>query len=215
MMTDSNLWSVCISSDVELNFLVYVARAYGICNTYFIEHSAWPDRKVVLADELHLEFETQWQDFWKNSIQQKAEAKIRQIAVSNFRSQAQVKFAYLNHNHISPFVLNPPQLETVEHDGWRNALIALWPSFIQWWNMPAGGQAAMHYWEGKPDVIRYVREFEVETGRTIHPFHMNVELIYNGPHEPIEVADDYLIMPIRTEYLMKKDWWAERFREKY
>lgn len=73
----------------------------------------------------------------------------------------------------------------------------------------------MYYWEGKPDVIRYVREFEVETDRTIHPFHMNVELIYNGPHEPIEVADDYLIMPIRTEYLMKKDWWAERFREKY
>lgn len=215
MMTDSNSWSVCISSDVELNFLVYVARAYGICNTYFHEHSTWPDRQVVLADELHREFETKWQDFWKGSIQQKAEAKIRQTAVSKFRSQAQVKFADLNHNHISPFVLNQPEFETVEHDGWRNALIEQWPSFIQWWNMPAGGQAAMHYWEGKPDFIRYVREFEMETDRRIQPFHMNVDLIYNGPHEPIEVADDYLIMPIRTEYLMKKDWWAERFREKY
>ncbi|MGO4530440.1 hypothetical protein AB4Z30_15265 [Paenibacillus sp. 2TAF8] len=215
MMTDSNSWSVCISSDVELNFLVYVARAYGICNTYFHDHSTWPDRQVVLADELHREFETKWQDFWKGSIQQKAEAKIRQTAVSNFPSQAQVKFKHLNHNYVSPFVFNPPQFEAIEHQGLRDALIAQWPSFIQWWNMPAGGKAAMYYWEGKPDVIRYVREFEMETGRTIHPFHMNVELIYNGPHEPIEVADDYLIMPIRTEYLMKKDWWAERFREKY
>lgn len=145
----------------------------------------------------------------------KAEAKIRQTAVSKFRSQAQVKFADLNHNYVSPFVLSPPHFEAIEHQGLRDALSAQWPCFIQWWNMPAGGQAAMNYWEGIPDVIRYVREFEMETGRTIHPFHMNVELIYNGPHEPIEIADDYLIMPIRTEYLMSKDWWVERFREKY
>ncbi|PZT53234.1 hypothetical protein [Paenibacillus silvae] len=219
MISASNSWTVCVSSDVELNFLVYVARAYSICDEYFDKHGAWPNRQVSLSDQLHHELETQWQDFWNGSIQLKAEAKIQQKAA--LESQApdlavsHPMCAQLNHNHVSPFVLDQPYFEAIQHRGLREALAAQWPSFIQWWNMPAGGQAAMQYWEHIPDLIRYVREFEIEAGRPIQSFHLDVELIYNGPCKPIEVTDEYVIMPIRTDYLMKPDWWNERFKERY
>lgn len=215
MISDPNSWSVCVSSDVELNFLVYVARAYSICDEYFDKHGAWPNRQVSLPDQLHQELETQWHDFWNGSIQQKAEAKIQQRAALKSRSKDQIEVAHLNHNHVSPFVLDQPYFEAIQQQELREALIEQWPSFIQWWNMPAGGQAAMHYWEHIPDLIRYVREFEIEAGRPIQSFHLDVELIYNGPYKPIEVTDEYVIMPIRTAYLMKPDWWNERFKERY
>jgi hypothetical protein len=218
MISDPDSWSVCISSDVKLNFLVYVARAYSICDEYFDKHGAWPDRQVVLPEQLHQELEAQWNDFWEGSIQRKAEAKFLQNAASKSQTPdpavSHTLFAHLNHSCASPFVLEPPHFAAIEHQGLREALAAQWPCFIQWWNMPAGGQAAMHYWEGKPDIIRYVQEFEMEVGRRIQPFHLNVDLIYNGPTKPIEVTDEYVIMPIRTDYLMKKHWWSERFQEK-
>ncbi|WP_279630420.1 hypothetical protein [Paenibacillus barcinonensis] len=42
-----------------------------------------------------------------------------------------------------------------------------------------------------------------------------MQLIYSDPFQPIEVTDEYVIMPIRTDYFMKPDWWNERFKERY
>lgn len=112
-------------------------------------------------------------------------------------------------------MLEQPHFELVEQQELREAFVQLWPSFRQWWCMPAGGQAAMNYWEDKPDLIRYIQEFEDEVGRKIKTFHLNIDLIYRGPSEPVEVNEEYMIMPIRIEYLMKKDWWISRFKERY
>lgn len=51
----------------------------------------------------------------------------------------------------------------------KDMLINMWPSFINWWNMPAGGQTAMNYWEVKPDLIAFVQEFKNLAGREIKP----------------------------------------------
>lgn len=117
MISASNSWTICVSSDVELNFLVYVARAYSICDEYFDKHGAWPNRQVSLSDQLHQELETQWHDFWSQSLQQKAEANIQQRAASKSRSMDQVEVAQLNHNHVSPFVLDQPYFEAIQHRG--------------------------------------------------------------------------------------------------
>lgn len=193
MIQNHNSWSVCISSDVELNFLIYVASTYGLLKEDINENNLWPSRQRVESDELHQKLEIQWKWFWDRSIQQKA---------------------HKNNHHVS-FVLGQPDFELVEQHELREVLVHLWPSFRQWWYMPAGGQAAMNYWEGIPDLIRYVQEFEDEVGRKIKPFHLYVDLIYNGPNELIEVTEEYIIMPIKMEYLMKRDWWISRFKERY
>lgn len=193
MIQNHNSWSVCISSDVELNFLIYVASTYGLLKEDINENNLWPSRQRVGSDELHQKLEIQWKWFWDRSIQQKA---------------------HKNNHHVS-FVLGLPDFELVEQHELREVLVHLWPSFRQWWYMPAGGQAAMNYWEGIPDLIRYVQEFEDEVGRKIKPFHLNVDLIYNGPNKLIEVTEEYIIMPIKIEYLMKRDWWISRFKERY
>ncbi|SEB10796.1 MULTISPECIES: hypothetical protein [unclassified Paenibacillus] len=193
MIQNHNSWSVCISSDFELNFLIYVASTYGLLKEDINENILWPSRQMVESDELHQKLEIQWKWFWDRSINQKA---------------------HKNNNHVS-FVLGLPDFELVEQHELREVLVHLWPSFRQWWYMPAGGQAAMNYWEGIPDLIRYVQEFEDEVGRKIKPFHLNVDLIYNGPNELIEVTEEYIIMPIKVEYLMKRDWWMSRFTERY
>ncbi|SDL80968.1 hypothetical protein SAMN05428961_1077 [Paenibacillus sp. OK060] len=193
MIQNHNSWSVCISSDFELNFLIYVASTYGLLKEDINENILWPSRQMVESDELHQKLEIQWKWFWDRSINQKA---------------------HKNNNHVS-FVLGLPDFELVEKHELREVLVHLWPSFRQWWYMPAGGQAAMNYWEGIPDLIRYVQEFEDEVGRKIKPFHLNMDLIYNGPNEPIEVTEEYIIMPIKIEYLMKRDWWISRFKERY
>lgn len=193
MIQNHNSWSVCISSDVELNFLIYVASTYGLHKEDINENNLWPSRQRVESDELHQKLEIQWKWFWDRSIQQKA---------------------HKNNHHVS-FVLGQPDFELVEQHELREVLVHLWPSFRQWWYMPAGGQAAMNYWEGIPDLIRYVQEFEDEVGRKIKPFHLYVDLIYNGPNKLIEVTEEYIIMPIKMEYLMKRDWWISRFKERY
>ncbi|SEL10389.1 hypothetical protein [Paenibacillus sp. OK003] len=193
MIQNYNSWSVCISSDIELNFLIYVASTYDLLKEDINENNLWPSRQRVESDELHQKLEIQWKWFWDRSIQQKA---------------------HKNNHHVS-FVLGLPDFELVEQHELREVLVHLWPSFRQWWYMPAGGQAAMNYWEGIPDLIRYVQEFEDEVGRKIKPFHLNVDLIYNGPNELIEVTEEYIIMPIKVEYLMKRDWWMSRFTERY
>jgi len=193
MIQNYNSWSVCISSDVELNFLIYVASTYGLLKEDINENNLWPSRQRVESDELHQKLEIQWKWFWDRSIQQKA---------------------HKNNHHVS-FVLGQPDFELVEQHELREVLVHLWPSFRQWWYMPAGGQAAMNYWEGIPDLIRYVQEFEDEVGRKIKPFHLYVDLIYNGPNKLIEVTEEYIIMPIKIEYLMKRDWWISRFKERY
>ncbi|WP_339850366.1 hypothetical protein MKY42_08365 [Paenibacillus sp. FSL W7-1088] len=193
MIQNHNSWSVCISSDIELNFLIYVASTYGLLKEEINENNLWPSRQRVESDQLHQKLEIQWKWFWDRSIQQKA---------------------HKNNHHVS-FVLGLPDFKLVEQHELREVLVHLWPSFRQWWYMPAGGQAAMNYWEGIPDLIRYVQEFEDEVGRKIKPFHLNVDLIYNGPNELIEVTEEYIIMPIKIEYLMKRDWWMSRFTERY
>ncbi|MFJ2045475.1 hypothetical protein ACIOBL_17865 [Paenibacillus taichungensis] len=193
MIQNHNSWSVCISSDIELNFLIYVASTYGLLKEEINENNLWPSRQRVESDQLHQKLEIQWKWFWDRSIQQKA---------------------HKNNHHVS-FVLGLPDFKLVEQHELREVLVHLWPSFRQWWYMPAGGQAAMNYWEGIPDLIRYVQEFEDEVGRKIKPFHLNVDLIYNGPNELIEVTEEYIIMPIKIEYLMKRDWWISRFKERY
>jgi len=187
MPKSEQAWQVRITSDMELNFLIYVACYYGL----LIEgNELWPDPAVQLEDDQRKELNTSWRQFWDESLLTKAK-------------------------HPHSYMLSPPHFNTIDCSLLRDSFDSAWPSFIRWWLMPAGGQLALNYWESQPFVTAYVQEFEREAGRPIRPFKLVVDLVYAGISEPVEVSDDYVIMPVSSKYLMKKDWWLRRFKERY
>ncbi|WP_440395776.1 hypothetical protein [Paenibacillus sp. SAF-054] len=186
-------WCVCLSGEIDLNFMIYTATAYGL---FAEKDSKWPPEKLFEQPAFYLEkLHAQWTSWWNLMLKERAQgAKIRTAA-----------------NAVSPPFdkLDSPEL--------REALTQAWPSFIRWWYMPAGGQNAMYYWEGVPNIDSYIYELKKELGREYLSFRLNMDLVYGGIPEPIEVGEDYMVVPVHTNYIMNKDWWkqilAARIRE--
>ncbi|MGG3455557.1 hypothetical protein [Paenibacillus rhizolycopersici] len=188
----NNSWSITISGEFDLNFLMYVASINGLLSEEF-EEGTWPSKQFLSAVQSNPKCKEQWKEIWNKSIYQKGLLKAN------------------NQGHI---ILDPPDFSTINGEI-KAVLVQMWPSFISWWNMPAGGQTAMHYWESIPDIMSFVQEFERQVGREIRPFQLHIDLVYTGLKKPIEVNEHYIIMPIKTEYLLKKDWWIKKFKENY
>ncbi|MEC0368604.1 hypothetical protein [Paenibacillus chibensis] len=183
MIQDHNSWRVCLSGDTDLNFLIYTATAYGLFDE---KDSVWPPARLfevsaAVVDELKV----QWASRWNQTMEYRA------------------------HGSQGGSVFVPP-FEKVEQPELREALIQAFPSFIRWWQMPAGGQNAMYAWEDKPNISSYVRELETELGRDHLSFCLNVDLVYGGIREPIEIGEEYMVMPIRGEYMLNKEWWKKK-----
>ncbi|HBU81617.1 MAG TPA: hypothetical protein DEF35_08250 [Paenibacillus sp.] len=189
----NNSWTICISGEYDLNFLMFVASACGLLTDEF-EEGVWPESQPLNVEQSNEKFKEQWKELWNQSISKKGERKRG------------------NHQNL---IIDPPDFSMIKEENLKAVLINMWPSFIKWWNMPAGGQMAMHYWEANPDLLTFVQEFESQVGREIKPFRLDVDLVYTGLREPIEVNEQFIIMPIKSEYLLKKDWWIKRFKEYY
>ncbi|WP_146752112.1 MULTISPECIES: hypothetical protein [Paenibacillus] len=189
----NNSWTICISGEYDLNFIMYVASAHGLLTDGF-DDAAWPNSKSLNVEQSNEKFKEQWKELWNESIYKKGERR---------------KGKHQN------LIIDPPDFSMIREGDLKAVLINMWPSFIKWWNMPAGGQIAMHYWEAQPDLLAFVQEFESQVGRKINPFRLDVDLVYTGLKAPIEVNEQFIVMPIKLEYLWKKDWWIERFKDYY
>ncbi|MFS0870371.1 hypothetical protein [Paenibacillus xylanilyticus] len=176
-----------------MNFLMFVASAHGLLTEEF-EEGTWPTSQSLNGERSNEKFKEQWKELWEQCIYKKG-----------LRKRGDMK----------SLLMDPPEFSMIREKDVRTVLINMWPSFIKWWNMPAGGQIAMHYWEGAPDLLAFVQEFESHVGRKIKPFKLDIDLVYTGLREPIEVNEQFMIMPIKTEYLLKRDWWIKRFKEHY
>lgn len=189
----NNTWTICFSGDYDLNFLMFVASAHGLLTDEFGEDT-WPGSQFSSGGRSNEKFKGQWNELWKQCIYKKGLIK------SGIQRS---------------LILDPPEFSMITDKNVRAVLIHMWPSFIKWWNMPAGGQAAMNYWEGAPNLLSYVQEFESQIGRKIKPFKLDIDLVYTGLREPIEVNEQYMIMPVKIDYLLNRDWWMKRFEERY
>ena len=189
MIRDPESWTVRISSDLELNFLIYVASSFGLFESETSNMSNWSTEKIMMDKQDIQNLKDQWNSCWNKVILKKMNPKTD--------------------------ILSIPDFKTIENMELRMACNRVWKSYIDWWYMPAGGQCAMYYWEDKPNILKYVQEYEDQVGRRIKTFHLTIDLIYTGFDKPIEVNDEYIIMPIRSDYLLKPDWWVKRFKERY
>lgn len=191
-------WTIRVAGDDSaLNFLQYVNHAYGLNEGDVGTAIAWPDPVVRLNGERLRTLLDQWKQVWERRLRLKADTV---FAPEEWRS-----YAYLD----------PPRFERTRQLELRECFSEAWPDFHRWWSMPAGGQAALSAWEGKPDLIGYVRRFEREAGRRIRPFRLHVDLVYAGVREPLPVSDSYFVMSPDRDCFWNEEWWHRLFRERY
>ncbi len=188
-----NDWRVCLSGEMDLNFMIYTATAYGL---FAEKDSIWPPEKLFEKPVSFVEkLQTQWNAWWNQILKDKAQG---------------LRDGF-------PMIAVVPPFEKVEQPELREALLQSWPSFHRWWRMSAGGHNAMFSWEDRPNIDSYIYEVKKELGREYLSFRINMDLVYGGIPEPIEVGEDYMVVPVHTNYILNKDWWkqilADRIRE--
>lgn len=189
-MNGANQWHISISGDYGLNFAAYVGCSLGALRGPEGQH-LWPLSSAVhplpVSDPLILSYK-QW---WEGLVQYKAEC-----------IQAG-KHAFLH---------QPPGFADIADAALREYCAGQWPAFIEWWNMEAGGQIAMQYWEGAPDIYNYINEFELQTGRGVGAFTLQIDLVY-GIAEPVKPLKGYLVVPPGYKHLVNRQWWLTLLHE--
>ncbi len=192
-------WSVITSSQISLNFAMYVRCAFGLIEreSYQGKVSLWPYRVFVLEDDAERnKLAEAWERWWNKLIQEREMALLSGQSSQNLES------------------FNPPDFDNLGDDSGLTMLCRrAWPPFLEWWTMPAGGQFAVAYWEQFSNLHLYIRQFEEEIGRKVKPFKLNIDLVYTGLSEPIDRSSQYAIMGIRSEPFMDAEWWKMKLVE--
>lgn len=75
-----NSWTICISGEYDLNFLMFVASAHGILTDEF-EEGDWPNHQFLNVERSHDNFKKQWKELWNHSISNKESAKAAIIKI--------------------------------------------------------------------------------------------------------------------------------------
>lgn len=110
-----------------------------------------------------------------------------------------------------PLVYDPSHFKLLDNE-LGNVCRQTWQPFREWWQMPAGGHVAMMFWESAEPVQQYVREFEEEAGRKAKPFRLEVDYVYAGLDNVLEVNVNYAIIPAHSPR-EHRSWWKQKIRE--
>lgn len=189
-------WSVISNSDMSLNFAIYVACAYGLIdsNSYSGKVPLWPYKIFALNKDLAI-LQKEWNVWWDLLIKTRT---------SNLASGTSSPISSLFH---------PPNFDELEIEEISELCRKAWPSFTEWWGMPAGGQTAMSFWESFNNIIQYVKKYEEHIGRRVKPFKLYIDLVYTGLDNRIEMSSEYVIMPLIPRPLADEEWWINKLRE--
>lgn len=197
-MGEGPAWSVVTSSQISLNFAMYVKCAYGLIEkeNYTGKAVLWPYKTLSLDDEAKKEdLKKDWNVWWEMLVQ----AREKEL----LHGQTTVKTSFFD----------PPDFAGMENEEIKALCQRAWPAFFEWWTMPAGGQFAVAYWEQFSNLHLYIRQYEEEVGRKVKPFKLNIDLVYTGLSETIDRSRQYSIMTMRPEPFMDAEWWKAKLKE--
>ena len=109
----------------------------------------------------------------------------------------------------------PPELSNVKCSILKECCRSSWREFYEWWNMKAGGRNAINFLEqlGGDKIRGYINEVESKLGREVKPFSLNIELIYTGINEAIDINDEFVINPLSPIITLDKEWWMKKLIE--
>lgn len=186
-------WTVIEDSPESLNFAVYVGYAYGILPNEILHNQevAWPHRtKDVFDQEKQLAFQTAWKDWWQSLVEDRKD-------------------------HSTPALL-PPYTSAIHLPEFRQLCEETWADFHHWWVMPAGGHAAMVFspkWQKTHSLIEFIQEIETTKQKRVHPFRLQIDLVYGGILAKEEHTADYVVMLLSETRMFNREWWSNKIDE--
>lgn len=197
-MTNSenpNSWSIRTSADDILNFIVYIGCIYGLIDNekYTGKEALWPSKSLNTKANSE-----QWEEWFREVVTLKAHT--------------------IKHG-VHPYIVYeeymPPEFPKVKCPILKECCKNTWPKFHEWWGMMAGGKNAIAFVEqiGHDKIHEYVNEVERTLGRKLKPFTLNIELIYTGISEPIDISNEFVIAPLSPLINSNKEWWIRKLFE--
>ena len=188
-------WAVTVTNDMALNFALYVGCSYGFISkeTYSGQVPLWPYKQ--LGENPDISLSRQWERWWTELIQRRDFNLSR--GIMNPKNE----------------LFNPPEFLDLNIEGLVGCCKEAWPLFSSWWDMPAGGSAAMAYWESIPNVMNMVHKFERIEDRKAKDFKLHIDLVYTGISERLELRPDYVIMTLNPKHLIDETWWMKKLQQ--
>lgn len=191
--TQQSSFSIVTNAPVELNFAMYVAFSFDILpkDSIFSTEQGWTahHRKISNKKEYDM-LVSQWRHWWGELVK--------------FKSSNGLKPPY------SKYYSSDGTFEVIDSP-LRLRCIEAWPSFFEWWNMPAGGQQGTLYWDRIDEfshLINKVKESGISTGPLV------VDYIYAGLEDILEITPRYVIMSIHKPQntVYNDTWWLNKIK---
>ena len=197
-------WRLMTDAPIDLNFAMYVACSFDLLQDKppFRREQLWSAyHPNALSEEDHQLLAGQWQQWWNEMVADRS-----QFLQNGLRERWSHFFA--SEGYFDG--MGMPLRERCED---------AFPSFIEWWGMPAGGQQGVNYWDLFGDIAggfrSMVKQVETEIGRPVQPFTLTVDYLYTGLGGILEVNPNYAIMSVPHLGLTvrNREWWLAKVRE--
>lgn len=185
-------WQITMDIPETLNFAIFVGFALELLPEKVMEDKdrAWPEKKYTVNEYGSLnDLKGAWNEWWQLLIKERQEQRIQR--------------------------LERPHTSGIKSEPLKKLSDELWKDFHKWWVMPAGGQMAMMSFTtmGRKEIRKVISEKEEQIGRTIHPFSLNIDLVYAGLESPLEVDLNYAVMSVNPPPYLNKEWWIRKLYE--
>ena len=192
-------WAIRTSTDELLNFIIFTGCMYNLIDDKHFNESnrPWPtsilnsDCKNLNNDKL----KSQWK-LWFNSVIDKKSNNINPNKMCTLITQIY---------NVNDFL----ELEYIEL---RECCKKSYPFFIEWWNMQAGGNAAISFYEiiGGDKFCNYIEELECKLNKKAKVFNLYIDIVYTGVPDVLDVNDEYIIVTPNGYISLDKKWWIDK-----
>ncbi|SCI68558.1 Uncharacterised protein [uncultured Clostridium sp.] len=192
-------WAIRTSTDELLNFIIFTGCMYNLIDDKYFNESnrPWPT-SILNSDYKNLnndKLKSQWK-LWFNSVIDKKSNNINPNKMCTLITQIY---------NVNDFL----ELEYIEL---RECCKKSYPFFIEWWNMQAGGNAAISFYEiiGSDKFCNYIEELECKLNKKAKVFNLYIDIVYTGVPDVLDVNDEYIIVTPNGYISLDKKWWIDK-----
>ncbi|CEN24264.1 hypothetical protein [Paraclostridium sordellii] len=192
-------WAIRTSTNELLNFIIFTGCMYNLIDEKNFDESniPWPTNISNLDFEnLHIDkLKSQWKLWFNNVIEERCNN-------TSFDKMSVVVEEIYN---ISDFL----ELEYIEL---RECCKKSYPHFIAWWDIQAGGKAAISFYEiiGTGNFGDYIEQLERKLNKKAKPFNLYIDIVYTGVPNVLDVNDKYIVVTPNGYLNSNKDWWMKK-----
>lgn len=192
-------WAIRTSTDELLNFIIFTGCMYNLIDDKHFNESnrPWPT-SILNSDYKNLnndKLKSQWK-LWFNSVIDKKSNNINPNKMCTLINEIY---------NVNDFL----ELEYIEL---RECCKKSYPFFIEWWNMQAGGNAAISFYEiiGGDKLCNYIEELECKLNKKAKIFNLYIDIVYTGVPDVLDVNDEYIIVTPNGYISLDKKWWIDK-----